>query len=411
MKKYEDVNEYIADLKANLAKNPGCGNTHYNLGVAYLNKRDFAEAERSFREAVHHSPKMAEGYVQLGGIAMQRGDLDGCLNFNVEATKIRPFFAVPWGNIGFVLMQKGESDKAIANLKKALKYDPNFVQAMATLGTAHYHEGDFDECIRVCSKAVEIQPKFAPAYNNMALCYLEKGDVAMAREMADKAIETGFDVAPELLEEIRSQEGGDLGCGPPGNRPSAPATMPRPPVHEGAGGGGGGRLSRKKEACQSLAFLGLAGRLSRAFPVHSRARRSRGAALPPVDLVAVEDAPGLVEVPGFQGGQEAQQVPGRVVLAQQAVAQLRVQGHPGQDGPHGLVQKAVQPGEHPQEEEGVWVVGRVVHDLAQQGEEAAPEDGAEDQLLGPGGTPEVGHGDDHGPLAEGLQPPGRPRRG
>ncbi len=45
---------------------------------------------------------MAEAYVQLGGIAMQRGDLEGCLRYNITATQQRPFFAVPWGNIGYV---------------------------------------------------------------------------------------------------------------------------------------------------------------------------------------------------------------------------------------------------------------------------------------------------------------------
>ena len=113
MDHFDNVDEYIDDLKGKLKGNPGCGNTHYNLGVAYLSRRDFAEAEREFLEAVSNSPRMAEGYVQLGGIALQHGDMEGCMNYNLQAIKERPFFAVPWGNIGFVQLQMGETDQEI----------------------------------------------------------------------------------------------------------------------------------------------------------------------------------------------------------------------------------------------------------------------------------------------------------
>jgi len=80
MEHFDNLDDYIADLKGKLQDNPQCGNSHYNLGVAYLSRRDFVEAEQEFLEAVANSPKMAEAYVQLGGIAMQSGDLESCLN-------------------------------------------------------------------------------------------------------------------------------------------------------------------------------------------------------------------------------------------------------------------------------------------------------------------------------------------
>jgi tetratricopeptide (TPR) repeat protein len=201
-RQFDNVNDYIADLKQKYQTNNTCANTAYNLGVAYIAKRDFMEAERWLRKALDHSDKFAEAWVQLGGIAMQRGDLEGCLNYNVEASKIRPFFAVPWGNIGFVQAQMGQNDEAVKSLKKALKYDPNFVQAMATMGTLHFMKGEYDECLKVCAKAVDLQPNFGPAYNNMALAYMETGDFAKAVEMVDKALATGYEVAPEVLKEL-----------------------------------------------------------------------------------------------------------------------------------------------------------------------------------------------------------------
>ena len=131
--RYDDLDEYIADLKAEIAGNEQCANHHYNLGLALLSKRDFVAAEESFLEAVRNSPHLAEAYVQLGGICLERGDLDGCLRYNEEAANCRAKFPVPWGNIAFVHLQRGEPDKAITALNKALKWDPNFVQAQNAL--------------------------------------------------------------------------------------------------------------------------------------------------------------------------------------------------------------------------------------------------------------------------------------
>ena len=67
--RYENLDEYIADLRAALSQNDGCANHHYNLGVALLSKGDFVAAEESFLAAVRNSSHLAEAYVQLGGIS------------------------------------------------------------------------------------------------------------------------------------------------------------------------------------------------------------------------------------------------------------------------------------------------------------------------------------------------------
>ncbi|GAB7080940.1 tetratricopeptide repeat protein [Megalodesulfovibrio paquesii] len=193
---------YIAEQKARLEANPQCGVTHYNLGVALLSRGDYLEAEREFREAVTHSPTLVEAYVQLGGLAMRSGDLEGCLNYNKMAAEGRPMFATPQGNIGFVYMQMGQPSKAARALERAVKLDPNFIQALATLGNAYLMEGDLERAEKVLRQALEKEPLFGPAWNNLALVMLEAGQPAKAVEYADKALETGFDVRPELLKEL-----------------------------------------------------------------------------------------------------------------------------------------------------------------------------------------------------------------
>jgi len=202
MEKASNVEEYIARQRAAIAANPECGNSHYNLAVGLLGQRKFDEAEKALYEAIEHSPTMAEAYVQLGGICLSRGDLDGCLDFNTRATKVRAGFSEGYANIGFVQLQQGKVDDAIKNLQKAIAFNSNFIQAYTTLANAYLMNGLVDESIAANNKALKIEPEFAVAHNNLAIAYLEKGEGQKAVEHFDQAKALGFEVAPEIAQEI-----------------------------------------------------------------------------------------------------------------------------------------------------------------------------------------------------------------
>ena len=155
---------------------------------------------------MRNSPHLAEAYVQLGGICLERGDLEGCLRYNEEAANCRAKFPVPWSNIAFVHLQRGEPDKAIAALNKALKWDPDFLQARNALATAHYMKAEWDICEKLCKEIIAKEPAFAPAWNNLALAQFEQGNHAAARESVKEAQRLGFDVPEGFLEEL-SQKG------------------------------------------------------------------------------------------------------------------------------------------------------------------------------------------------------------
>lgn len=199
---YDDIDEYIADLQKEIAENEQCANHYYNLGLALLSKRDFVGAEEALLNAVRNSPHLAEAFVQLGGICLERGDLDGCLRYNEEAASCRAKFPVPWANIGFVHLQRGEPDKAIPALKKALKWDPDFVQALNALATAHFMQREYALSAEVSTNLLRNHPGFAPAWNNLALALFELGEYERAVDAADKALAGGFEVRREFLADL-----------------------------------------------------------------------------------------------------------------------------------------------------------------------------------------------------------------
>lgn len=204
MAKAENVEEYIAQQRAYIASNPECGTSHYNLAVALMGQKRYEEAEKEFLEAIACSPSLAEAYVHLGGICLQRGDLDGCLEYNKRAVHSRAGFSEGWGNIGFVHLQKGNIDEAIHALEKAVRYNPKFLQAHATLANAYLMNGMIEESIDTNRKVLDLEPNFAVSHNNLAIAYMENGEFRLAVEHCDKAVALGYEVAPEIRKELEA---------------------------------------------------------------------------------------------------------------------------------------------------------------------------------------------------------------
>ncbi len=204
MQQAKNAKEYIASMRAALASNAECGTTHYNLAVALLGIKEYDEAENELQAAIDCSPNLAEAFVQLGGLCLQRGDLDGCLEYNKHATKVRAGFSEGFANIGFVQLQMGNVDEAIRSLQKAIVYNSKFVQAYATLANAYLMKGLIKESIITSLKAVELGPTFAIAHNNLAIAYLENKEYDLAVKHCDKAIDLGYEVAPEILKQIET---------------------------------------------------------------------------------------------------------------------------------------------------------------------------------------------------------------
>lgn len=200
--KARNAEEYIAQQRAALAANSECGATHYNLAVALLGQKKYDEAESHLHEAVSCSPNLAEAFVELGGICLQRGDMEGCLHYNRRSIKARAGFAPGYANIGFLELQRGHADEAVKNLEKAIAFNSKHIQAYVTLSSAYLMLGLPDRCIETCEKAIAIQPDFPVTYNNLAIAWLEMGEAEKAIANADKAEALGYILHESLKQEI-----------------------------------------------------------------------------------------------------------------------------------------------------------------------------------------------------------------
>src|SRR5574340_507814 len=125
--------QVVAELRKELAENPGCVMTHYNLGVALIKLRQWDDAALEFVAAIAESPELAEAYINLSGICFQKGEMTKGIELCRRVVAFRPDYAIPYGNIGFAYLQMGEIDQAVEMLEKAVQKDPKFVQALSDL--------------------------------------------------------------------------------------------------------------------------------------------------------------------------------------------------------------------------------------------------------------------------------------
>lgn len=204
MDKPQNAQEFIAQQRQAIASNPECGTSHYNLAVALMGVQEYTEAEKELLAAIDNSPGLAEAYVQLGAICLQRGDMEGCLAWNQRAVKARPGFSEGHGNIGFVHLQMGHLEDGIKSLERATHFNFRYVQAFATLGSAYLMNGEVEKSIAACRKALKVEPDFPIAHNNLAIAFMEKGDFKKAIQHIDRAVALGYEVAPQILEELVS---------------------------------------------------------------------------------------------------------------------------------------------------------------------------------------------------------------
>ena len=131
MTKAQTTREYIQKQVETLADYPECGTSSYNLAVGLIAEGKYDEAIKHLGAAIDSCPTLAEAHVALGGIYFHKGDLDACINMNMQAIKVRPKLAPAYGNVGFVHLQRGNPESAVSFLEKTQKNNlKDYWQAM-----------------------------------------------------------------------------------------------------------------------------------------------------------------------------------------------------------------------------------------------------------------------------------------
>ncbi|XP_070709887.1 protein O-mannosyl-transferase TMTC2-like [Pempheris klunzingeri] len=175
-----EENLYKSGIGVNPAKAWG------NLGNVLKNQGKMAEAERAYRNALHHRGNMADMLYNLGLLLQENERFSEALNYYKLAIGSRPTLASAYLNTGIILMNQGNLEEAKhtfltcadipdENLKDPHAHKSSVTSCLYNLGKLLHEQGQQEEALSIYKEAVQKMPRqFAPhsLYNMMGEAYM-----------------------------------------------------------------------------------------------------------------------------------------------------------------------------------------------------------------------------------------------
>jgi tetratricopeptide (TPR) repeat protein len=155
-----------------------------NLGIAYLDQLQYADASHAFDEVVKLRPDYAEGYTNIGLTNIQwekygsaRASLEKALALNPDSARARFYLAL-------VERREGHRDAELADFLKVLAQYPESRDVRRELGVTYYQEHQLEDARRQFEALQAIDPDDVAAHYNLSILYRRLGMKEKAAEQA-----------------------------------------------------------------------------------------------------------------------------------------------------------------------------------------------------------------------------------
>jgi Flp pilus assembly protein TadD len=172
--KYDDS---VAAFNRAIALNPKCQDCFYNIGFAYAQKKDYAQAEENYKKALEVKPDYAEAYNGLANIYNAQRKFDLAAEASAKASQLSASApgALAGGNAdalyneGVILWNGGKIPDAKAKFQAAIAANPNHAESHYQLGMALVNEGKLAEAGAEFNTYLKIAPEGSNAATAKAL--------------------------------------------------------------------------------------------------------------------------------------------------------------------------------------------------------------------------------------------------
>lgn len=155
----KDYDTAIAKFQAALAAQPACHECYYNIGFAYLEKKDEKQAEEQFKKALEIRADHAETLNALATLYNQQKRFDEAAAISAKmATGAGAGSADAIYNQGIILWNGGKIAEAKVKFEEATKADPNHADARFQLGMALLNEGKIPDAVTQFEAYLKMAP-------------------------------------------------------------------------------------------------------------------------------------------------------------------------------------------------------------------------------------------------------------
>ncbi|MDP2653019.1 MAG: tetratricopeptide repeat protein [Candidatus Omnitrophota bacterium] len=205
-------------------KSPEKVRTHNNLGLAYLKRGMYPEAERSFLKAVSMDPEYYSAYNNLALIYLDMRKFPEARVVLDRIIRLKPDAYIPylnmarlfreqgqWGpaqqfyekakalnsndpnvrmGLGNIYADTGRLELAKVEMEAAVWLNPENARGYYNLGNINYALGNFYDALNNYNEALRLQPGFVDAMNNLGHIYYYFQDFHKAKEFYARAVRT-----------------------------------------------------------------------------------------------------------------------------------------------------------------------------------------------------------------------------
>jgi tetratricopeptide (TPR) repeat protein len=153
-----------------------------NLGIAYLDQQQYADAIAAFEHVVKLRPDYADGYVNVALTQIEWEKYSGARPLLEKALALKPNYARALYYLALVERREGQCDKEIADLENVVSQYPQSRDARRELGISYYQQHRYQDSRQQFEALQTIDPDDLAAHYNLAVLYRRMG-------MKDKAAE------------------------------------------------------------------------------------------------------------------------------------------------------------------------------------------------------------------------------
>jgi tetratricopeptide (TPR) repeat protein len=178
-------------------------------GEIAFRKRDDAQAERLFLQALSTSPGLPNGHHGLSLLLFERGEVEAALRHAQFAINGKSHHARFFAQLGLCHLTLRNYRQAAGMLSRATRLDPHDKSSWNNLGIASRAHGDLSFARRAFKRALEIDASFERAISNLELVEGELLQLRGSDTVKDKTICVESSASDVRLQQVRALRGQD----------------------------------------------------------------------------------------------------------------------------------------------------------------------------------------------------------
>lgn len=164
-----------------------------NLGIAYLDQFQYADAVQAFAEVAKLRPDYADAYTNIALTDIQWEKYASAKTALDKAMSLSPGNARALYYSAVVERRMGNPEAAIANLQEVINKYPQSRDARRELGITYYQQHDYDAAMAQFEKLQQIDPDDLAAHYNLSILYRRMGWKDKAAEQQAMFVTKKFD--------------------------------------------------------------------------------------------------------------------------------------------------------------------------------------------------------------------------